>query len=108
MPSRSWWERRRRSFGQVIDDYHWGTPQKIYRAASRPAADVYRPTVRSSAANGTCPFGWSSLPAAAAFIATSAPSNRFSHSTHSHRSIDQVIEEIQRVRQPRADDFFHR
>ena len=92
-------------FDQVIDDYRSGTPAKMYRSADRPIMRA-TPDRTIFASKRYLPIRLLEFARGCRFRCDFCAIQSFFSSTHNHRSIDHVLEEIQRVRRPGQMFFF--
>ena len=92
-------------FVELIDDYRSGKPQKFYRATSRPILKV---TPDRSIFRGRkyLPIRLVEFARGCRFRCDFCSIQAFHHSTHNHRSVDRVLEEVRRVHRPRQLIFF--
>ena len=60
----------------------------------------FAPTVRSSPASATCRWGWSRPAGAAISAANSAPMQSYFGNTQTRRPVDDILEEVQRIKKP--------
>jgi radical SAM superfamily enzyme YgiQ (UPF0313 family) len=92
-------------FPQVIDDYRCGRAAKFYRADSRPRMTV---TPDRSIFRGKryLPIRLVEFARGCQFKCDFCSIQAYHRSTHNHRPIDQVLDEIRQVRRPRQLIFF--
>ena len=92
-------------FPQVIDDYRHGRPQKVYRSSARPPLAV-SPDRSIFRGKRYLPIALVEFARGCRFKCDFCAIQSFFDSTHNHRSVDRVIEEIHRVRRPGQIIFF--
>ncbi|HND51920.1 MAG TPA: radical SAM protein [Pirellulaceae bacterium] len=92
-------------FEQVVDDYRHGTPQPVYRSPGRPAL---RTTPDRSIFQGKkyLPIRLVEFARGCRFKCDFCAIQSFFDATHNHRSIDDVVAEIARVRRRGQMIFF--
>ena len=92
-------------FEQVIDDYRHGRPERVYRAAERPAL---RTTPDRSIFRGKryLPITLVEFARGCRFRCDFCAVQSFFGATHTHRPVDTVLDEIARVRRPGQMIFF--
>src|SRR5262245_21109022 len=93
------------SFPEVIDDYRHGRPRKVYRAANRPKLLV-SPDRTIFRGKKYLPIKLIEFARGCRFRCEFCAIQSFFDGTHSHRPIDRVLEEIERVRRPGQMIFF--
>ncbi|MCC5850092.1 MAG: B12-binding domain-containing radical SAM protein [Verrucomicrobia bacterium] len=92
-------------FPELIDDYRAGTPKRRYTSASRPTHKV-RPDRSIYAHNRYLPVRLVEFARGCRFSCDFCAIQSFYKSTHTHRDIDQVLEEIAAVRRMGQMIFF--
>ena len=92
-------------FPQVIDDYRHGRPQKVYRSSIRPSLAV-SPDRSIFRGKRYLPIALVEFARGCRFKCDFCAIQSFFDSTHNHRPVDRVIEEIHRVRRPGQIIFF--
>ncbi len=92
-------------FPQVIDDYRWGTPERIYRSTERPVRRV-APDRAIFRGKRYLPIRLIEFARGCRFHCDFCAIQSFFASTHSHRPIDEVLDEIQRIRRAGQMFFF--
>ena len=92
-------------FPTVIDDYRHGQPEKVYRSLTRPALTV-SPDRSIFRGKRYLPIRLVEFARGCRFKCEFCAIQSYFNSTHNHRSIDRVIEEVQRVRRPGQMIFF--
>jgi len=91
---------------QVIDDYRHGTPRKIYKAEKRPGPSLVRPDRSIFRGKRYLPIGLIEFARGCRFKCDFCAVQTFFTATQTHRPIDRVMEEVQRVRRPGQMIFF--
>ena len=92
-------------FEQVIDDYRHGQAQKVYKSESRPLLQV-APDRSIFAGKRYLPIRLVEFARGCRFRCDFCAIHSFFSATHSHRPVEQVVEEITRVRRPGQMIFF--
>lgn len=92
-------------FERVIDDYRHGRPERIYRATERPKLQT-TPDRSIFEKKRYLPIRLVEFARGCRFRCDFCAIQSFFHSTHSHRPVDRVLEEIARVRRPGQMVFF--
>jgi radical SAM superfamily enzyme YgiQ (UPF0313 family) len=93
-------------FPQVIDDYRHGTPQKRYASSGRPSLARAMPDRSIFARKRYLPIGLIEFARGCRFKCDFCAVQSFFKATHKHRAIDQVLDEVARVRRPGQLIFF--
>lgn len=93
------------TFPELIDDYRHACPKREYRAASRPVMSV-RPDRSIYAGKKYLPIRLVEFARGCRFKCDFCAIQSFFNSTHSHRSIDQVLAEIHEIRRLGQMVFF--
>ncbi len=92
-------------FPHLIDDYRSGHPEKFYRATARPRLTV-SPDRTIFQGKRYLPIRLVEFARGCRFACDFCSIQAFHHSTHNHRPVDQVVDEIRRVYRPRQLIFF--
>ena len=92
-------------FEEVIDDYRHGRPRKIYKADRRPTLRV-SPDRSIFRGKNYLPIRLVEFARGCRFRCEFCAIQSFFSSSHNHRPIDRVLEEIERVRRPGQMIFF--
>jgi radical SAM superfamily enzyme YgiQ (UPF0313 family) len=92
-------------FEEVIDDYRHGRPRKVYQTERRPALQV-TPDRTIFRGKRYLPIRLVEFARGCRFRCDFCAIQSFFSSTHSHRPVDRVLEEIDRVRRPGQMIFF--
>lgn len=93
-------------FPQVIDDYRHGTPQKIYRGTARPDPSQTVPDRSIFRGKRYLPIRLIEFARGCRFRCEFCAVQAFHAATQTHRRVDHVIAELQRVRRPGQLVFF--
>jgi radical SAM superfamily enzyme YgiQ (UPF0313 family) len=93
-------------FPQVIDDYRHGTPQKIYRGAGRPDPSQTAPDRSIFRGKRYLPIRLVEFARGCRFRCEFCAVQAFHAATQTHRRVDHVLAELQRVRRPGQLVFF--
>jgi radical SAM superfamily enzyme YgiQ (UPF0313 family) len=92
-------------FPQAIDDYRHGTPQKTYRSAARPPLTV-SPDRSIFSGKKYLPIRLVEFARGCRFHCDFCAIQSYFNATHSHRPVDQVVDELRRVYQSGQMVFF--
>lgn len=92
-------------FPQVVDDYRCGRPDKFYQADSRPRMSVL-PDRSIFEGKRYLPIRLVEFARGCRFKCDFCSIQAFHSSTHNHRPVDHVVEEIRQVYRPRQLIFF--
>jgi radical SAM superfamily enzyme YgiQ (UPF0313 family) len=90
---------------RVIDDHRHGRPERIYRAAGRPALS-HDPDRRIFAGKRYLPIRLVEFARGCRFRCDFCAIQSFHEGSHAHRSVERVVAEVQRVRRPGQLVFF--
>lgn len=93
-------------FPRLIDDYRHGTPQKEYRAASRPSLANVAPDRSIFEGKRYLPIGLVEFARGCRFKCDFCAITASFKASHSHRPVDRVLEEVQLVRRRGQMIFF--
>ena len=94
------------AFPELIDDYRHGRPQKFYRSATRPDPSLVVPDRSLFAGRGYLPIRLVEFARGCRFRCEFCAVTSFHAATQTHRRVDQVIAEVERVRSPGRLVFF--
>ncbi len=92
-------------FPELIDDYRYGRAREVYRSETRPPLTV-SPDRMIFHGKGYLPIKLVEFARGCRFKCDFCSIQSYFNSTHSHRSVDRVIEEVHRVRHPGQMIFF--
>lgn len=92
-------------FDRVVDDYRHGKPERVYQAAARPALRV-APDRSIFQGKRYLPIRLVEFARGCRFRCDFCAIQSFFQATHQHRPVDQVLEEIARVRRRGQMIFF--
>ena len=91
---------------ELMEDYRSGTPKKIYRSAARPKSLTTAPDRTLFKGKKYLPLRLVEFSRGCRFKCDFCAIQSYFDSTHNHRPVDQVIEEVKRVRNGRQLIFF--
>lgn len=92
-------------FPEVVDDWRHGTPRRVYRAERRPT-NLATPDRSIFAGKRYLPIRLVEFARGCRLQCDFCAIQSVYKSSHSHRDVDQVVEEVRRVRRPGQMVFF--
>jgi radical SAM superfamily enzyme YgiQ (UPF0313 family) len=91
---------------ELLDDYQAGTPKKTYQSTARPKTLTTAPDRTIFLGKKYLPLRLVEFSRGCRFKCDFCAIQSYFHSTHNHRPVDRVVEEVQRVRKGRQLIFF--
>jgi len=91
---------------ELMEDYRSGSPKKIYRSAARPKSLTTNPDRTLFEGKKYLPLRLVEFSRGCRFKCDFCAIQSYFDSTHNHRPVDRVIEEVKRVRKGRQLIFF--
>ena len=93
-------------FPELVDDYRHGTPRRIYRAAARPDPGTVAPDRSIFHGKRYLPIRLIEFARGCRFRCEFCAVQAFHDATQTHRRVEQVIDELPRIRRPGQLVFF--